>query len=77
MAVDAKYARQGAGAMLIDYGCKLADRDGLEAYVDASPLAKSLYERYGFETKNTTTMPKPFDWYVEAFMIRPKKTAVS
>ncbi|KAI9652244.1 MAG: hypothetical protein M1831_007092 [Alyxoria varia] len=74
MGVSAEYQRQGVGAMLLKPGCDLADRDGVEAYVDASPVAAPLYERYGFEVRNQCTMPEPFDWYVEKFMVRPKKT---
>ena len=73
MGVNSAYARRGVGAMLIEYGCKLADRDGVEAYADASPVAKPLYERFGFKVMNSITMPEPFDWYVENFMVRPKK----
>lgn len=73
MGVSSEYHRQGAGSMLINYGCNLADKDGIEAYVDASPIAEPLYKRFGFETKNKLAMPAPFDWYLESFMIRPGK----
>ena len=75
MGVSAEYQRQGVGAMLLKPGCDMADRDGVEAYVDASPAAAPLYERFGFEVGNQCTMVEPFDWYVERFMVRPKKAA--
>lgn len=73
MSVNAKYARQGAGAMMMQHGCELVDKDGVIAYVDSSPVAKTLYARFGFEEKNTQPMPAPYDWYTESFMVRPKK----
>ena len=75
MAVDPKYARKGAGAMLVEHGLDLVDKDGVESYVDASPLAKQLYERYGYITRNTMSMPKPFEWFIETFMVRPAKSS--
>ena len=74
LGVNEKYARQGVGAMLVTYGCDLADRAGVECYVDGSPGGKKLYERHGFEEKATWIAPVPFDSYVESFMVRPKKS---
>lgn len=34
--------------MLIQWGCDLADKDGVDLYVYASRLAVPLYERFGF-----------------------------
>ncbi|KAL9051366.1 MAG: hypothetical protein Q9162_006068 [Coniocarpon cinnabarinum] len=73
LAVRTTYARQGVGAMMVEYGCNLADRDGVEAYVDASPAGKPLYERFGFESKATQAMPAPCDFYIESHLVRPKK----
>ena len=73
MGVSAEYHRKGAGTLLIKNGCELADRDGVPAYVDASPAAYPLYERFGFVTLNEVTMPTPFDWYIERFMVRKER----
>jgi ribosomal protein S18 acetylase RimI-like enzyme len=40
---------QGAGTALLAHGCEMADREGLEAYLEASPSGLKLYEKYGFE----------------------------
>lgn len=34
--------------MLVKWGCDLADKDGVSAYVDASKSGAPLYERFGF-----------------------------
>ncbi|KAI7764156.1 hypothetical protein LZL87_006538 [Fusarium oxysporum] len=42
------YQRCGAGSMLMKFGCDLADKDGVAAYVDASKSGAGLYKRFGF-----------------------------
>ncbi|PCG94400.1 Acyl-CoA N-acyltransferase [Penicillium occitanis (nom. inval.)] len=42
------YQRRGAGSMLVKWGCDLADRDGVSAYVDASKEGAPLYQKHGF-----------------------------
>jgi predicted N-acetyltransferase YhbS len=42
------YRKRGAGSMLVKWGCDLADREGVAAYVDASSNGAPLYERFGF-----------------------------
>jgi hypothetical protein len=34
--------------MLVKWGCDLADRDGVSAYVDASKEGAPLYQKHGF-----------------------------
>ncbi|CAI7678967.1 unnamed protein product [Penicillium pancosmium] len=42
------FQKRGAGSMLVKWGCDLADKDGVSAYVDASKTGAPLYERFGF-----------------------------
>lgn len=42
------YRRQGAGSMLVRWGCDLADQNGVAAYLDAHEDAASLYRKFGF-----------------------------
>ena len=58
--------------MLVNYGCEMADRDGLEAYVDSSPEGRRLYERFGFRKVEEREMPGGFD-FLYGFLIRPAK----
>lgn len=45
--------RRGAGGLLVQWGCDQADKKGVEAYLEASPMGKPLYERYGFKEVKT------------------------
>ncbi|OOQ83688.1 hypothetical protein PEBR_36034 [Penicillium brasilianum] len=42
------YRKRGAGSMLVQWGCDLADREGVAAYLDASKAGAPLYEKFGF-----------------------------
>ncbi|KOS43687.1 hypothetical protein ACN38_g5384 [Penicillium nordicum] len=46
------YQRRGAGSMLVQWGCDLADKDGVAAYVDASKEGAPLYQKHGFVDSN-------------------------
>lgn len=47
--VDPAYQRKGAGAMMVDWGCVLADQLMLPAWVEASSHGHGLYKKFGFE----------------------------
>lgn len=47
--VDPAYQRKGAGAMMVEWGCMLADQLMLPAWVEASSYGHGLYKKYGFE----------------------------
>lgn len=34
--------------MLVKWGCDLADRDGVAAYVDGTKAGAALYKKFGF-----------------------------
>ncbi|KAF8858055.1 acyl-CoA N-acyltransferase [Acephala macrosclerotiorum] len=48
LATHENYRGLGLGAKLIEWGCKKADEDGLEMYLDAGEKARPLYERWGY-----------------------------
>lgn len=48
LATHPDYQRRGAGSMLVGWGCELADKHGVAAYVDASRAGAPLYQRFGF-----------------------------
>lgn len=54
LATHPDYQGQGAGSMLVRWGCALADKDGVPAYVDASKAGKPLYEKFGFVDRSET-----------------------
>ncbi|KAI9710702.1 MAG: hypothetical protein M1820_002535 [Bogoriella megaspora] len=41
--------RRGAGGMLVEWGVQQAKKEGIPAYLEAVPEAKSLYEKFGFK----------------------------
>ena len=45
---DPKHHRRGAGGMLMQYACQVADSQGLPAMLEASPAGRSIYEAVGF-----------------------------
>ncbi|KAJ5116640.1 hypothetical protein N7456_000988 [Penicillium angulare] len=42
------YQRRGAASLIVKWGCDLADRNGVGAYVDASKEGAPLYQKFGF-----------------------------
>ncbi|KAK3374254.1 acyl-CoA N-acyltransferase [Lasiosphaeria ovina] len=62
--------RRGAGAALVRWGVDRADADGVEAYLDATPDGKQLYERFGFCAVEVVEFMG--GEYRQCFMPRPK-----
>ncbi len=67
-----EYKGQGAGSMILKYGCDLADQDGLEAYIDFSPAGKPLYERFGWVFTKETKLPR-FEYSYHFGIRQPKE----
>lgn len=51
LVVDPEYRGRGVASMLIQWGCELADRDGVPAYLDAHIDAAPLYRHFGFSDR--------------------------
>ena len=62
---------KGAAGRLIRWGLEQADAMGLEAYLEASPTARPVYEHFGFKTVEEFRPSKVH--HVESFMIRSPK----
>jgi GNAT superfamily N-acetyltransferase len=45
---DPDYRRKGAGALMMRWGCDLADRLFLPGWIEASPEGTRLYREFGF-----------------------------
>lgn len=45
---DPEYMRRGAGSMMLEWGCKLADHLSYDAWIEASPSGNQLYKHFGF-----------------------------
>lgn len=74
IAVSPKYQGRGIGAELVKWGCDHADEVGVEAYLDATPQGKRLYEKFGFEGVKSVAFDAQDggseDRYVQCFMVR-------
>lgn len=64
------YKGKGAGSMILEFGCDLADKDGLECYIDASPRGKPVYEKFGFVFTEVEQLP--MDYYYNFGIRQPK-----
>ena len=49
LAVSTAHQRKGLGGKLLKVGLDMADKMGLEAFLESSPKGKGLYAKYGFE----------------------------
>jgi GNAT superfamily N-acetyltransferase len=76
VATRPEFRGKGAAGMLLRWGLERADRDGVEAYLEASPEGKPIYEHFGFgelesmviDLEGKGLAEKEF---VEVFMVRP------
>jgi hypothetical protein len=55
---------------MMRYGLDMADKDGLETYVDASMEGYPMYLKYGFVLKAEVKFPLD---YIDRQLIRPAK----
>jgi hypothetical protein len=44
---------KGAASLQLEWGIGIADKHGLVSWVESSPVAKPLYERFGFIEQDT------------------------
>ncbi|KGO76730.1 Acyl-CoA N-acyltransferase [Penicillium italicum] len=51
------YRCRGAGSMLVRWGCEIADREGVGAYIDASKAGVPLYAKHGFVDRSDPAKP--------------------
>ncbi|KAM5434744.1 hypothetical protein MferCBS31731_006516 [Microsporum ferrugineum] len=54
LATDPAHERRGAGTLLVNWGCDIADKHGVEAYLEASQKGYPVYARRGFEVIPST-----------------------
>ncbi|KAH7323731.1 acyl-CoA N-acyltransferase [Rhexocercosporidium sp. MPI-PUGE-AT-0058] len=55
MSTHPDHHRRGAGKMLVQWGCDIADKMGVEAFIEGTSIARRLYESCGF-------VATPTDW---------------
>lgn len=57
------YKGQGAGSLILQRGCELADKDKLECYIDSSPRGKRVYEKFGFVFTKHVPLPMHYSYH--------------
>ncbi|KAF2457348.1 acyl-CoA N-acyltransferase [Lineolata rhizophorae] len=69
-----KHQRRGAASLLMTEFCKQADQARHRSYVEASPLGRPTYQRFGFETQDTFSVVIDGEPYIDCCMVRePQK----
>ncbi|ESZ91456.1 hypothetical protein SBOR_8179 [Sclerotinia borealis F-4128] len=64
----------GAAGKLMRWGLERADEEGVETYLEASPVGKAVYEYFGFEERSRLVVPvEEKGDFVECMMVRPGK----
>ncbi|EPE30171.1 Acyl-CoA N-acyltransferases (Nat) [Glarea lozoyensis ATCC 20868] len=73
LATRPEWQGKGAGSKMLKWGLGKADEEGLEAYLEASPAGKRLYEKMGFKEIGRLVVPSKKEGgedFVECFMLR-------
>ncbi|RYO85933.1 hypothetical protein DL764_009089 [Monosporascus ibericus] len=76
LGVDRDYQQKGLVFTLVDWGCRQADEQGLEVYLDATPRGLPFYKKhFGFENKvlQIPLRPETFGSYELMTVVRSPK----
>ncbi|CAP73381.1 uncharacterized protein PODANS_2_7650, partial [Podospora anserina S mat+] len=68
IATRPEYKGSGVGRLLMEWGVMMVDEGSHEAYLEASPAGKPLFEKYGFHVEKVAEYLE--GRYVECSMIR-------
>ncbi|KAF7958124.1 hypothetical protein EAE96_003688 [Botrytis aclada] len=72
IATKPEFQGKGAAGKLMRWGLERADEDGVETYLEASPVGKEVYEHFEFEEKARLVVPVDGKSnFVECMMVRP------
>ncbi|KAM0136913.1 hypothetical protein ACHAP3_004251 [Botrytis cinerea] len=78
IATRPEWQSKGAAGKLMRWGLEKADEEGVETYLEASPVGKEVYEHFGFEEKARLVVPvNGNNDFVECMMVRSKKEKVN
>lgn len=75
LGTETGYQKQGIGRCFVEWGCRLADEQGIECYVDASDLGAPVYRSAGFVRKKRIAVPdrERYGHIDYESYVRPKK----
>lgn len=76
LAIDPKYQRKGLGTMLVKWGTERSNKEGIDAWLESSPMGKGAYLKAGFRVLGMDKIdhPRAKKGYVEwPYMIHEHK----
>lgn len=73
VAVRQGWMGKGAAGQLMRWGVERADAEGKACYLDATPRAKGMYIKYGFDVVDQRVVDTPEGQVVTPFMVRLAK----
>ncbi|EST04854.1 GNAT domain protein [Kalmanozyma brasiliensis GHG001] len=59
LTIDPKFQRKGLGTLLVKWGTKRADREGVNAWLESSPMGKGAYLKAGFRVLGMDRVDEP------------------
>lgn len=66
---------RGAGSLMMKWGVELADREGMDAYLESSPKGVGVYRKFGFvEQDEVTVNVEAYGEYKNLCMVRKPTT---
>jgi ribosomal protein S18 acetylase RimI-like enzyme len=66
LATDPRFQRRGIGTAMLDWGHQRADKDGVPAFLIASPFGHGLYAKLGWKDVETPLQLELKDWVKDA-----------
>ncbi|KAI9732396.1 MAG: hypothetical protein M1834_001604 [Cirrosporium novae-zelandiae] len=76
MFTNPSYQHQGAGRLMLQWGCTLADHLFLPAWIEASAMGQLLYSKFGFRVVEDAKISQGRFYSEYGLMVRPRKVGV-
>ncbi|KAL6402103.1 hypothetical protein AUP68_14568 [Ilyonectria robusta] len=73
--VRKEWMGKGAASPLMRWGVERADEDGLPCFLEATPNAKGMYEKYGFRVVGQQEFESPSGRVLDFYMLRDATTS--
>ncbi|CAM1508042.1 Fc.00g048900.m01.CDS01 [Cosmosporella sp. VM-42] len=73
IAVRKEWMGKGAASSLMRWGVNLADAEGLPCFLEATPNARPVYEKYGFRVVSEDELESSEGKILEYYMLRDSK----
>lgn len=76
LGTETGYQQKGIGKCFVEWGCQLADEQGIECYVDASMMGAPVYKSAGFVWRRRIDVPdrERYGHVDYESYVRPKKS---